>query len=202
MQRWNEGCHCHNATQLFREIQEQGFEGRQTIVLNLIRQFRKASDLPPKVRQLADELLTVDPSRKPLTLRTVTYWLLRRPEHRKEEDEELIERISSEQPRLGLLISLARDYAAMIRQQKADELDHWLDQAGKSGCQVWKNFAVSLRQDHDAVKAALMSSWSNGPTEGHINQLKCLKRQMYGRAKDDLLHKRVLWQGKQGLHIN
>jgi transposase len=31
-----------------------------------------------------------------------------------------------------------------------------------------------------------------GPTEGHVNRLKFLKRQMYGRASFDLLRLRVL----------
>jgi len=34
--------------------------------------------------------------------------------------------------------------------------------------------------------------WSNGPTEGHVNRLKFLKRQGYGRAGFDLLRRRVL----------
>jgi transposase len=34
--------------------------------------------------------------------------------------------------------------------------------------------------------------WSNGQTEGQINQLKTLKRQMYGRASFDLLERRFL----------
>ena len=34
--------------------------------------------------------------------------------------------------------------------------------------------------------------WSNGPTEGFVNKLKMLKRQMFGRAKIDLLRQRLL----------
>jgi hypothetical protein len=34
--------------------------------------------------------------------------------------------------------------------------------------------------------------WSNGPIEGHINRLKAIKRQMYGRASFELLKARVL----------
>jgi hypothetical protein len=34
--------------------------------------------------------------------------------------------------------------------------------------------------------------WSNGPVEGHVNRLKTIKRQMYGRANFDLLQLRVL----------
>lgn len=196
LQRWNEGC--HNATHLFREIQEQGFEGQATIVLDTIRQFRKASDLPPKVRTLAAKALPVDPTRQPPTLRTLTYWILGRPEQRNEEQEKLIEKISSEEPKLGQVISQARTFASLVRQQKVDELEGWMEQAKKSGYQVWKNFAAGIKQDGEAVQAALTYRWSNGPTEGHINRLKCLKRLMYGRAKDELLRKRVLWQGRWG----
>jgi transposase len=46
--------------------------------------------------------------------------------------------------------------------------------------------------DEAAVRAALESEWSNGQTEGFVNKLKLLKRQMYGRAKLDLLKIRLL----------
>jgi transposase len=34
--------------------------------------------------------------------------------------------------------------------------------------------------------------WSNGQTEGQVNRLKLLKRQMYGRASFALLRHRLL----------
>jgi transposase len=40
--------------------------------------------------------------------------------------------------------------------------------------------------------AGLTLSWSSGPVEGHVNRVTMLKRQMLGRAKPDLLRKRVL----------
>lgn len=40
--------------------------------------------------------------------------------------------------------------------------------------------------------AALSMGWSNGQIKGQVNRLKLLKRQMYERAKFDLLRKRVL----------
>ena len=47
-------------------------------------------------------------------------------------------------------------------------------------------------------RAKFTLRWSNGPTEGHVNRLKLIKkedfskRSMYGRAKFDLLRQRVL----------
>lgn len=55
-----------------------------------------------------------------------------------------------------------------------------------------RRFAKGLRDDLSAVTAALSMSWSNGQTEGQVNRLKLIKRQMFGRAKFDLLRRRVL----------
>ncbi len=54
------------------------------------------------------------------------------------------------------------------------------------------HFAVQLQRDEAAVRAALTLPWSTGPVEGQIHRLKLIKRQMYGRAKLDLLRIRVL----------
>ena len=53
-------------------------------------------------------------------------------------------------------------------------------------------YARGLETDYAAVKAGLLQPWSNGQTEGQVNKLKLVKRQMYGRAKFDLLRLRVL----------
>ena len=42
------------------------------------------------------------------------------------------------------------------------------------------------------MKAALEYEWSQGQVEGQVHRLKLVKRQMYGRAKLDLLKARVL----------
>lgn len=55
-----------------------------------------------------------------------------------------------------------------------------------------KNFAQGLKRDYDAVKAGLTLEWSQGAVEGHVQRLKLLKRQAYGRASFEILRKRVL----------
>ena len=42
------------------------------------------------------------------------------------------------------------------------------------------------------MHAAIVLPWSNGQTEGQITRLKLVKRQMYGRAKIDLLQARLI----------
>ncbi|MFB6508013.1 transposase [Streptomyces sp. NPDC056410] len=55
-----------------------------------------------------------------------------------------------------------------------------------------QRFAQHLERDIDAVVAGLSQPWNSGVAEGHVNRIKMLKRQMYGRAGFDLLRKRVL----------
>ena len=87
---------------------------------------------------------------------------------------------------------LAQDFRVMIEQRQSEKLDVWLTRAEQSRIVEFERFAVSLRADYAAVKAALSFSWSNGQVEGQVNRLKLIKRQMYGRASFGLLRRRVL----------
>jgi transposase len=85
-----------------------------------------------------------------------------------------------------------RDALRLFRERQPDQLDPWLARAADSPLVPLQRFAKGLRDDYDAVKAGLTLPWSNGPVEGHMNRLKTLKRQMFGRAGLDLLQRRFL----------
>lgn len=69
----------------------------------------------------------------------------------------------------------------------------WLAKArGADGPIELQRFGKGLEDDLMAVRAALAVPWSNGQTEGQVNRLKLIKRQMFGRAKFDLLRQRFL----------
>ena len=59
----------------------------------------------------------------------------------------------------------------------------------------FQRFAEGLRENAAAVLAAVALPWRQGPVEGHINRLKMLTRQMFGRAHLDLLARRFLLAG-------
>lgn len=80
-------------------------------------------------------------------------------------------------------------FHAMIRKKAHADLEPWLERARAS---LVASFANGVTKDQDAVSAAITSSWSNGQTEGQITKLKLVKRQMYGRAKLDLLQARLI----------
>ena len=80
----------------------------------------------------------------------------------------------------------------MVRQRQPERLEAWLAEVTATDIVALRSFARGLQADYPAVYAALGLPWSNGRTEGHVNRLKCLKRQMYGRAKLDLLRQWLL----------
>ena len=74
-------------------------------------------------------------------------------------------------------------------------LTDWQERARAGASVELRRFAEGLARDQAAVQAALEVPWSNGPVEGHINRLKTIKRQMYGRAGLALLRARVRQAG-------
>jgi transposase len=77
----------------------------------------------------------------------------------------------------------------MIRSKAVAKLNPWREGAKAS---LVGSFANWVEKDIPAVRNAIISPWSNGQTEGQITKLKLIKRQMYGRAKIDLLQARLV----------
>lgn len=82
----------------------------------------------------------------------------------------------------------------MVRERQVAVLNDWLVECQNASVSLLQQFGSRLQQDHDAVRAALSTEWSNGQTEGQVTRVKLIKRQMYGRAKLDLLRQRALYR--------
>ncbi len=80
-------------------------------------------------------------------------------------------------------------FHAMVRTKAETKLDAWIERARTS---FVESFVNGVAKDRAAVRAAITSGCSNGQTEGQITKLKLVKRQMYGRAKLDLLEARFI----------
>lgn len=87
---------------------------------------------------------------------------------------------------------LALQFRAILRWRRSVRLGEWIEAAVGSRVPLLVQFARTLRRDLRAVEMAITAPWSNGPLEGHINRLKMIKRQMYGRPDFALLKARVL----------
>lgn len=95
-------------------------------------------------------------------------------------------------PMLTQAKKLAQDFQRLAQKRKSRRFGTWLKACEMAAIPELANLAAGMRQDYSAVKAALSSAWSNGQTEGQVNRLKLLKRQMYGRANFDWLRLRCL----------
>jgi transposase len=188
---WNRGC--RNGAHLFRTIRSQGFRGQYGIVALYVRRMRQAQGLAPRQRRSDQPLPAVtEAPRHLLTPRRATWLVLRPPEQSTHADHYQLARLTEQSLELAEAVALAQDFASLVRQRQPAPLDPWLARAATSALTPFRRFAKGLRADYAAVKAGVTLPWSQGPIEGHINRLKMLKRQMFGRARLDLLARRFL----------
>jgi transposase len=108
------------------------------------------------------------------------------------EHERFVQALCEMEPVVAEARSLAREFLGLMHRRRSREFDRWFIRLSKCSAPEMRSFASSLRRDLAAVRAAFTLPWSNGQTEGHVNRLKLLKRQMYGRASVALLRLRVL----------
>ena len=194
--RWMEGC--HNAQQLWREIRGRGFTGQAANIRRYLAQWRPEPGRPgPTIRQdQAHDAPPTQPARQPTPVpspRQARWLLLRATETLTPEERAYRTALLDAEPSVREVQQLVADFGTLVRTRKAPGLIAWLERADASSLPEVRSFAAGLRRDRAAIDAALSSPWSNGQTEGQINRLKVLKRQMYGRAKLDLLEKRFLY---------
>jgi transposase len=181
--RWQEGC--ENGERLYREICRQGYRGSVATVRRYLRNWRY--QLPEAFRNL--RLLPDFPTPSP---RQAMWWMLLEEERLEEQEKEYVQELTRLNPEIKTARRLAKEFQQIVRKRKERLFDRWQEAVGRSGVSELKGFADGLMSDEAAVREALRSEWSNGQTEGQINRLKMLKRQMYGRANLDLLRARVI----------
>ncbi|WP_406177444.1 transposase [Streptomyces sp. NBC_00996] len=81
----------------------------------------------------------------------------------------------------------------MVTELHGDRLPEWIESARTAaGLPSLSRFAQHLERDLDAVAASRTLPWNSGVVEGHVDRIKMLKRQMFGRAGFELLRTRVL----------
>lgn len=190
LERWNDGC--HNASQLFREIEEKDYAGSITLVRTFAVALRCASGIAPASRQPGGRIIAWEEIRRPPTCRHLAWLTAQSTSRLGDGDQQALGMVSDINPTLKTTVELAQQFSTMVCQRQPDGFDQWLDQATQSGISALRSFANGLRNDYAAVRAALTLIWSNGRTEGFVNRLKAVKRRGYGRAKLDLLRCQML----------
>jgi transposase len=173
--QWNVGN--RNGADLWRRLRASGFRGTLRVVSEWACRRRRAEKMDeagirrtPSARTIARLMTTGrDALSKAETLTIAT--------------------IEDSIPVLVEARAAVVEFQTMIRKKAGDELGAWIDRA-RTG--LLASFANGVIKDRAAVAAAITNTWSNGQTEGQITKLKLIKRQMYGRAKLDLLEARLV----------
>ena len=117
---------------------------------------------------------------------------MRRPDRLIEEEQLKFKQLRARSTHLDATAGHVADFAEMLTGLHGDRLDTWITAVDADDLPHLHSFTAGLRRDHAAVLNGLTMSHNSGMVEGTVNKIKFLKRQMYGRAKLDLLRKRVL----------
>jgi transposase len=191
LKRWNQGC--HEGKQIYQDLLSWGCPTSYSSVARYCRRLRQAQGLSKRQHRAVPGVTPLpEVQRRPLTPRKAAWLILTRAEHRQANDEHCLSALQAHSSALSEAITLGQTFVEMVRNRQSQSLDPWLTQSSTSTLGAFVRFAKGLREDYDAVKAALDFPWSNGPVEGQINRLKMLKRQMYGQAGLPLLTQRFL----------
>ena len=172
--RWAEGC--RNSAQLWRELRDRGFAGGYDIVRRgaIRRRGRDAA--------AGDRECPLPSWRVPSLLTTPDATLTRA-------DRQVVDTLTALSSEIRTAAEAVNEFDRILRERDAAAFDLWL---ATTQATALRGFATGIINDIAAVRVALSQPGSNGPVEGQVNRLKMLKRQMYGRAKFDLLRSRVL----------
>ncbi len=186
-ERWEAGE--HNGTILWEELKTQGYTGSSRSVYRRLVAWRahpwrqEAPTSSGPIPALPFEGVT--PGK-------VIGWMVARPETLSSEARDLLDRMTQMDTILAQARELTYGFLKLIRHHNGKGLDSWLKDAHASTLRQFRTFARSIERDKAAVLAGLTLPYSTGPVEGHINRLKLIKREAYGRAGLSYLQHRFL----------
>lgn len=168
---------CRNGAELWRRLRKQAFGGSMRVVREWATRRRRSE-------QMINARLQRTPS-----ARSIARLMTLKRDHLTKAETVTVAAIEQGVPALAEARTLMDRFQAIIRRRAVADLETWIDDAGPS---LLASFARGVMKDAVAVRAAIIEPWSNGQTEGQVNKLKLVKRQMYGRAKLDLLEARLI----------
>jgi transposase len=173
--------------ELHRRLIEQGYRGSYGSVRRYVA--KRLAAMGKKHGRI--NAVTVAPPPRPSAKQLSFEWVRLR-EKRKPDEQARLDAMRAGSEELAAALDLADEFADLIRKRSPRTLGDWLVRGEASTSQELRRFAEGIRRDEPGVLAAVTQRWSNGPVEGHINRLKTVKRQMYGRAGFVLLRARLV----------
>lgn len=174
------------------EIRELGFTGSQTQAYHNINVIKGNHDIRTSgFSQIPQPRI---PYIKPLSSRKLAKYIGSCLTEITDPHEKIyLQTLLDNDTELRIVRKLVQIFKAMLARGQGN-VRRWIDfiiRSKRKLCGL-KNFARGLLRDIKAVENGISMHWSNGTVEGHVNRIKNIKRQMYGRASFDLLRKKVI----------
>ncbi|WP_372367187.1 ISL3 family transposase [Candidatus Uabimicrobium sp. HlEnr_7] len=180
-----------NSIEILSVLRRRGFKGGKSTLRRWIAEIKnnKNIDEPSKRRHIepSEKIIWMPHDKFIKCLWTYSDKLC-------QEDKKVRDDIFQRLPVIKVMYQLILEFRNMIRDKDHSSLNPWLSKALESNITEIIRFATGIKENLTEVENAFLYPYSNGLAEGHINKLKLIKRMMFGRAKFDLLRKRVLYQ--------
>jgi hypothetical protein len=182
----------HKIIDIYREIKELGYTGGMSqgyTNIKLIKENYKIEttgykETPiPKIRYV-----------KPLSSRILAKYIgFNLGDITDQQERFYLQTLLDNMIELRIVRKLVQIFKTMLSRGRGN-IRRWIDFIKRSKYKLsgLKTFARGLMRDIEAVENGIRMSWSNGAVEGHVNRIKSIKRQMYGRASFELLRKKVI----------
>lgn len=148
---------CRNASQLHREVRDQGFPGDRSVVNSYVRLLKQGVVTAPPPPTLP----------KP---RRALRWIMTRPGHLRPDEDVGLKQVRAGCPELDAAVNHVRAFGSLMREHRGKDLDEWIEQVRENDLQALRQFADGLLHDRDAVVAGLSSTWSSGQVEEAVSQ--------------------------------
>ena len=188
---WDQGC--QNGTKLLEQIRKLGYVGSYSSLTQFLQSWREekraakrmaAAQSTERTHSTVSAVRHVSPQEAAAALS--------KPRPMLNERQSKIVDFLKRTPDFATMRHLILSFRSILCNGKVSSLTRWIEEAEATGIAAIGKFVRQLKRDREAVEHAVEYRWSNGPVEGHINRLKTIKRQMYGRAKFELLRARTL----------
>lgn len=150
-QRFAEGC--QNATQLWREIVEQGYQGKAAMVRRYVKNLRKRiSQVESKDCQNKQlEISFATPS-----IRQTAILLLKKEEQLSAEEKLFVENVFKGSEEISKIRQIGVEFQSLLREKQNEKFKDWLEDSKNCGIKELVGFAFGLKQDEAAVTQAMI----------------------------------------------
>ncbi len=139
VRRWAEGC--HNATQLWHEIREQGYRGARGMVASLVSTFCSPGTkyFRANTVERKSPKSCINPSASQVAL-----LFSRRPETLSKYEQAFLMRLEAEDSGIWALRSITQEFSTLMRDRDLNGLSGWMHKATATGIPAMKFFVKGL----------------------------------------------------------